>query len=142
MAELKTKKNNASVSGFIKTIEDKQQRKDAQELVKLFTFVTKEKATMWGTSIIGFGSYHYKSQRSSQEGDWPITGFSPRKQNLTVYIMSGGKNYPALLKKLGKHTTSTGSCIYFKRLEDIDTKVLAQLIAASVKDMHKRYPKK
>ena len=79
MAELKTQKNNASVKDFINAVEDEQKRKDAHELVKIFSEVTKEKATMWGTSIIGFGQYHYKSERSRQEGDWPLTGFSPRK---------------------------------------------------------------
>lgn len=139
MAELKTKKNNASVSAFINSIEDEQKREDSRELVKIFTEVTKEKPTMWGTSIIGFGSYHYKSERSTQEGDWPLTGFSPRKQNLSIYIMPGFKEYLELLKKIGKHKISGGSCLYIKRLSDIDVSILKQLIKKSVAEMKKRH---
>lgn len=139
MAELKTKKNTASVSQFIASVEDEQKRQDCKDLIKLFEEVTKEKAIMWGTSIIGFGQYHYKSERSRQEGDWPLTGFSPRKQNLTLYIMSGFKEYQDLLQKLGKHKVSGGSCIYIKRLSDIDTSVLKKIIKDSVKVMKKRY---
>ena len=138
MAELKTKKNNASVPAFIKTVEDDQKRKDAKELVKIFKEVTKLPAKMWGTSIIGFGSYHYKSDRSSQEGDWPLTGFSPRKANVSIYIMPGFKTFGPLLKKLGKHKVSGGSCLYIKKLEDIDVKVLKEIIKESVKLMKKR----
>ena len=97
---------------------------------------------MWGSSIIGYGQYHYKSERSSQEGDWPLTGFSPRKQQLSIYIMPGIKNYPQFLKKLGKHKANlscSGSCLYIKKLEDVNVSVLKQLIKQSVKDMQKRY---
>lgn len=139
MAELKTQKNNASVKDFINAVEDEQKRKDAHELVKIFSDVTKEKATMWGTSIIGFGQYHYKSERSRQEGDWPLTGFSPRKTNLTLYIMSGFSTFQKQLAKLGKHKVSGGSCIYIKRLSDIDTKVLKEMIEDSVQMMKERY---
>ena len=139
MAELKTQKNSASVKDFINAVEDEQKRKDAHELVKIFTEVTKEKATMWGTSIIGFGQYHYKSERSKQEGDWPLTGFSPRKQNLTLYIMSGFSEYKDLIKKIGKHKVSGGSCLYIKRLSDIDIDVLKELIKKSVAGMKKKY---
>lgn len=138
MAELKTKQNTASVSAFIAKITDAKKREDARALLKLFAAVTNEKPKMWGTSIIGYGKYHYKSERSRQEGDWPLTGFSPRKQNLTVYIMPGFKNYGALLKKLGKHTKSV-SCLYIKRLSDIDTKILAEIIRKSVAEMKKKY---
>ena len=89
---------------------------------------------MWGTSIVGFGSYHYKSSRSSQEGDWPLVGFSPRKQNLTLYFMTGFDHYGNLLKKLGKHSLGKG-CLYIKRLSDVDKKVLKELITESVKVM-------
>jgi len=89
--------------------------------------------------MIGYGVFHYKSERSTQEGNWPLTAFSPRKQNITVYIMSGAKNYPQLLKKLGKFKISGGSCIYINDLEDVDLNVLKQLITASVKDMKKKY---
>lgn len=139
MAELKTKKTKASVAKFISSVDDEQKRKDAKTLMKLFGQVTKEKPVMWGTSIIGFGSYHYKSERSAQEGDWPITGFSPRKQNLTIYIMSGFTAYGALLRKLGKHSISGGSCIYIKRLSDVHLPTLRTIIASSVRDMKKRY---
>lgn len=139
MAELKTKKNKASVTEFIAKVTDEQKRKDSEELSKIFESVTKEKPTMWGTSIIGFGSYHYKSERSKQEGDWPLTGFSPRKQNISIYIMSGVQKYPDLLEKLGKHKTSKGSCLYIKLLSDIDIPTLKKLIKKSVSDMKKMY---
>lgn len=94
---------------------------------------------MWGTSIIGFGSYHYESTRSTQKGDWPLTGFSPRKAALTVYIMPGFKEYSTLLEKLGVYKISGGSCIYIKRLDDIHLPTLKKLIKTSVTDMKKRY---
>ena len=93
---------------------------------------------MWGSSIVGFGMYHYKSERSSQEGDWPLTGFSPCAQNLTVYIMPGFKKYGTLLKKLGPHKTSVG-CLYIKKLDDVDRKVLFELVKTSVRNMRKKY---
>ena len=139
MAELKTQKTNASVTDFLDTIEDEQKRQDSYELLKIFTEVTKEKPVMWGSSIVGFGLYHYKSERSKQEGDWPISGFSPRKQNLTIYIMYGFSRSQELLKKIGKHKISGGSCLYIKRLSDINTDVLKELIKASVKDMKEKY---
>ena len=95
---------------------------------------------MWGTSIIGFGSYHYKSERSSQEGDWPLIGFSPRKQNLTLYIMAGNKDSTELLKKLGKHKTSAGGCLYINKLAQVDQTILTKLIDKSfnyMKSIHK-----
>lgn len=138
MAELKTKKTRASVPKFLKSVEHEQRRIDSLELLEIFKEVTKMSPKMWGESIVGFGEYHYKSERSSQEGDWPLTGFSPRKQNMTVYIMPGFKNYQDLLAKLGKHKTSV-SCIYFTKLENIDVKVLKQIIRKSVADMKKMY---
>ncbi len=138
MAELKTKVTKASVPAFLKEVQDPVQRTDAKKLVALFKKVTKQKPTMWGASIIGFGQYHYKSARSSQEGDWLLTGFSPRKQNLTLYIMSSlPKNHP-LLKQLGKFKTS-GGCLYIKRLTDIDLVVLEALIKESFEAMQKKY---
>lgn len=139
MAELKTKKNKASVAKFLDGVEDEKKRQDCQELVKIFTDVTKEKATMWGSSIIGFGLYHYKSERSKQEGDWPLAGFSPRKQNITIYIMPGFRDYKKLLGKIGKHKISGGSCLYIKSLTDIDTAILKQLIKYSVEQMREKY---
>lgn len=139
MAELKTQKTTASASAFLASIEDEEKRKDSQKLLKIFEEVTKEKGAMWGTAIVGFGTYHYKSERSKQEGDWMLTGFSPRKANITVYIMSGFDGQKELLAKVGKHKISGGSCLYIKRLSDIDTDVLKELIKASVKMMKERY---
>ena len=138
MAELKTRKTNASVAKFLSSVENDQRRNDGLQLLEVFKEVTKLPPKMWGSSIVGFGEYHYKSERSSQEGDWPHTGFSPRKRNMTVYIMPGFKNYQDLMRRLGKHKTSV-SCIYFNKLEDIDLKVLKQIIRRSVADMKKIY---
>ena len=132
MSDLKTQKTKASVSAFLNAIEDDQQRKDAKTIAKIMKEVTGTVPAMWGPSIVGFGSYHYKGA-SGREGDWLRTGFSPRKQNLSVYIMDGFKSYGPLLKKLGKHKTSK-SCLYIKRLEDVDVGVLRQLIKASFKN--------
>lgn len=141
MTKLKTTVNKASVTAFINTVEDPVQRADAKTLLALFKKITNEKPKMWGTAIIGFGMYHYKSERSSQEGDWPLIGFSPRKQNLTLYIMPGFGNYSALLKKLGKHKTSVG-CLYIKRLTDVDMVVLEKLLKQAFVAMKKQYGKK
>jgi len=138
VTELKTKKTGASVLGFLKSVENEQRRKDSLELLEIFKQATKMLPKLWGNSIVGFGEYHYKSERSSQEGDWPLTGFSPRKRNMTVYIMPGFTNYQDLLSKLGQHKTSV-SCIYFNKLENIDVKVLKQIIRRSVSDMKKTY---
>lgn len=138
MAELKTKVTKASARDFIDKVSDKEKKQDSLTLLKLFQDITGEKPKMWGTSIIGFGLYHYKSERSSQEGDWPITGFSPRKQNLTLYIMLGFADYSDLLKKLGKHKTSVG-CLYINKLSDVDMAVLRQLIKKSFIAIKKRY---
>jgi hypothetical protein len=135
MTELKTKVNDASVTQFLKTVEDEGTRKDCLALLKLMTEITKEKPKMWGDSIVGFGSYHYKGA-SGREGDWMLTGFSPRKQNLTIYIIAGFDKHAALLKKLGKHTTSRG-CLYIKKLQDVDQKLLKELVTDSVKTMKK-----
>ncbi len=139
MAELKTVKNKSSVSGFIKAVKDPQKRKDAKRLLVIFKKATGMKPMMWGTSIVGYGSYHYKSERSTQEGDWPLTGFSPRKANLTVYIMPGFKSYGLLLKKLGRYKLSSGSCIYIRKLSDIHTSTLSTIIRNSVREMKRRH---
>ena len=141
MAAIKTLVTKVKPEAFIKTIDNESVRKDSMALLKLFKDVTGEKAQMWGEAIVGFGSYHYKSERSSQEGDWPLTGFSPRKQNLTIYIMPGFKEYADLMKDLGKFKTSV-SCLYIKKLSDIDTKILAKIIKKSVVAMKKSYPAK
>lgn len=139
MAELKTQKTRASVAEFLaKTPADI--RADAQALLKLMRKATGMKPAMWGTSIVGFGSFHYKSERSSQEGDWMLTGFSPRKANLTVYIMSGAKAQKELLKKLGKFKLSGGSCVYIRKLSDVHAPTLVKLVQVGVKEMRKRYP--
>jgi hypothetical protein len=138
MAELKTKVTKESVRAFIDAVPEDGKRDDAKRLLKIFRVATGMKPKLWGTSIVGYGQYHYESTRSAQKGDWPLTGFSPRKQNLTVYIMPGFTEYGDLMKKLGKYTTSK-SCLYIKRLSDIDEAVLTKLIIRSVADMKKRY---
>jgi hypothetical protein len=130
MAELKTKKNEASVTKFLDGIKDEKKREDSYTILKLMKQITKTEPKMWGTSIIGFGSYHYK-YASGREGDWFVTGFSPRKQSLTLYLMSGFSKYPDLLKKLGKFKTSKG-CLYINKIEDIDIPTLKELIKQSV----------
>ena len=139
MAAIKTKVTKLNIGDFLKGIEPMKKRTDSIALKKVFDSATKEKPVLWNNNMIGYGVYHYKSERSAQEGDWPLTAFSPRKQNITVYIMSGVKNYPELLKKLGKFKISGGSCLYINNLEDVDVNVLKKLIAASVKDMKKRW---
>jgi hypothetical protein len=138
MAELKTQKNKASVKQFLASIEDPVKRKDCKTLEKLMAQITGCKAEMWGTSMVGFGSYHY-TYASGREGDWFLCGFAPRKQALTVYIMDGFKGYPALMKKLGRHKTGK-SCLYLSQLEDVDQAVLAELIKGSVTAMREKYP--
>ena len=132
-AEVKTKVNEASVEGFLNSIADEQARKDCFEILKMMKQVTKEEPKMWGASIVGFGSYHYKGA-SGREGDWMLTGFSPRKQNLTLYLNHGFEVHKDLLKKLGKYKTGMG-CLYVKNLDDVDKKVLKELVAESVKRM-------
>ena len=136
MAELKTKKNEASVSDFIDSIKDEQARKDCLELLKMMKQATKSEPKMWGTSMVGFGDYRYK-YASGREGDWFMVGFSPRKQNLTLYLMGGLDPHKALLKKLGKHTTGVG-CLYIKRLEDVDKTTLKTIITEGVKSLKKK----
>jgi hypothetical protein len=138
MAELKTLKTKASVAAYVAAIADEKKRADAKALLAIFKQATGQKPAMWGSSIIGYGMYHYESERSAQKGDWPLTAFSPRKANLTVYIMPGFKEYAPLMKKLGKCKTSV-SCLYINKLADVDTKVLTQLIKRSVADMKKKY---
>jgi hypothetical protein len=136
MAELKTKRTEASVDDFIAGIADEQRRKDCTALLAMMKRVTKAPPKMWGASMVGFGSYHYR-YASGREGDWFLSGFSPRKQDLTVYVMAGFEDYPELMARLGKYKTGK-SCLYLKRLSDIDAAVLEKLIAASVKDMNER----
>ena len=137
MAELKTKLTAESAETFLSKIPDEKKRKDAFAIVELMKNITKEEPRMWGSAIVGFGSYHYKG-KSGREGDWMMTGFSPRKQNLTINLMSGFEAYDKLLKKLGKYKTGK-SCLYITRLEDIDIKVLKELIKSSYAYMKKTY---
>jgi hypothetical protein len=132
MAQLKTRKTGASVSEFIKSIVDDRQRKDSKTIARIMQRVTGAKPRMWGPSIIGFGSYHYK-YASGREGDWPLTGFSPRKGNLTLYIMDGFSGYKKLLARLGKHRTGK-ACLYIKKLDDVDLEVLEEMISRSVEN--------
>ena len=136
MAEPKTKVTDASVEDFLGSVENERRRQDGFELLKIYKRVTGLEPKMWGPSIVGFGVWHYKSERSSQEGDWPLAGFSPRKQNLTLYV--DPRNFPELLKDLGKHTTSV-ACLYINKLDDIDLRVLEKLIAASFKRDKEKY---
>ncbi len=137
--EIKTKKTTASATKFIDTVDDEQKRKDSKELLKIYKEITGKPAKMWGTSIIGFDQYHYKSERSAQEGDWPMAAFSPRKANLTLYVMTGFQDFGPLLKKLGPHSVSK-ACLYIKRLSDVDISVMRKIIAESYEYMKKQYP--
>jgi len=135
MAELKTKANKASVDKFIRSIKDEQKLDDCTKLLMLMRKATKADPQMWGPTIVGFGNYHYK-YATGREGDWFLTGFSPRKQNITIYIMPGFEEYDSLLKKLGKHSIGK-SCLYIKKLADVDERILVELITKSVKKMKK-----
>ena len=137
MAELKTVVNDADVEAFIDSVENPRRREDARRLLKLMCEVTGEAPKMWGASIVGFGSYHYR-YASGREADWMLTGFSPRKQNLVAYIMPGFSGAAELLAKLGKHRTGK-SCLYLNKLDDVDLEVLAELVRESVAVMRERY---
>jgi hypothetical protein len=137
VAENKTKENNASVTAFLNSLEDKRKRSDVKAIAAMMRKATGKRAKMWGTSIVGFGSYHYKYE-SGREGDAALVAFSPRKQNLTVYIMPGFKEFPGLMKKLGIYKTGK-SCLYLKKLQDVDANVLQKLITESIRLMRKRY---
>ena len=133
MAELKTQKNDASVEAFLNTVADERKRRDCFTLVELMRKATGAEPAMWGDSIVGFGEYHY-TYASGRASDWFLTGFAPRKQNLTLYIMAGFDEYEELLGKLGKHSTGK-SCLYIKRLDDVDMPVLRELVQLSVEHM-------
>ncbi|MCI0517032.1 MAG: DUF1801 domain-containing protein [Woeseiaceae bacterium] len=137
MAELKTKKTDASVKAFLGTIADPKKRSDCEAVCRMMRAATGSPARMWGTSIIGFGSYEYRYD-SGRSGSWMLCGVAPRKQNLTIYIMSGFSKFAARMKRLGKYKTGK-SCLYVKSLEDIDRKELQALIEDSVKYMRAKY---
>jgi len=133
MSKPKTQKTKASVEEFLKSVANERKRKDSLAILELMREVTGEKPAMWGTSIIGFGTYHYK-YASGREGEWPLVGFSPRKQNLALYIMSGFDQYESLLEDLGKYKIGK-SCLYINKLDDVDRKTLRELIRQSVVHM-------
>jgi len=128
--ELKTKLNESSVEGFLNGVEDEERRADCFRVLELMKKVTGEEPKMWGPSIVGFGSTHLKYE-SGRELDWMLTGFSPRKANLTLYIMSGFSRYDELMARLGKYKTGK-SCLYIKRLSDVDVNILEDLVASSI----------
>ena len=137
MAELKTAENDASVDEFLDGVENETRREDCRAVVSLMREVTGEEPRMWGGSIIGFGRYHYVYE-SGREGDWFLTGVSPRKGSLTLYIVAGFDRYDELMSKLGRHKTGK-SCLYVNRLDDIDLDVLRELVERSVAHMRDRY---
>jgi hypothetical protein len=138
MAEAKTKMTDTSVDAFLDAIEDERKREDCRALVKMMKSATRAEPKMWGANIVGFGQYRYK-YASGQQGDWPLVAFSPRKQNITLYIMSGFDDYDALLGKLGKHSTGK-ACLYIKRLSDVDQGVLKELVKQSAAHMKATNP--
>jgi len=137
MAENKTKATDASVTEYIAAMENAERRSDCEALIKLMSKVTGNPPVMWGPGIIGFDSYHYKYE-SGREGDWCVTGFSPRKNDISVHLLGCGANPETLLAKLGKHKMAK-SCLYVRKLSDIDLKVLEQLIRESVADFKQRF---
>ncbi len=137
MAELKTKPNDASVVDFLDTIEDETKRDDSYEIMNMMQEVTGDQPKMWGGAIIGYGTYHYK-YASGREGDWMKIGFSPRKQNISIYLMAGVEQHPELLEKVGKFKNGK-SCFYIKKLDDVDRDVLRQLMVASLKRIEEIY---
>ena len=138
MKDNKTQPSQQSVISFIESVDSEQRKKDAHQLLSFMKDITQEKAVLWGPSLIGFGKYHYKCD-SGREGDFFEVGFSPRKTALTIYIMSGFSKHDALMSKLGKYKTGK-SCLYVKKLDDIDMDILRELIVESIKFIRKKYP--
>lgn len=140
MAELKTQENDANVNDFINLNTDSEQKRlDSFELLKVMQEYTGYEPKMWGESIIGFGKYHYKSERSRQEGDWPLVGFSPRKSAISLYVYSGCAGQEELLKELGKFKMGK-SCIYVKKLKDINQEQLKKLMGSTIEYLQKTHP--
>ena len=135
---MKTRPTQASVAAFVDAVEDEQKRTDSRRLAAMMQEVTGTAPRMWGPSIVGFGSYHYR-YASGREGDFMLTGFSPRKRALTLYVMAGFSEYDDLLAKLGKHAIGK-SCLYVKRLADVDQAVLRELVERSVRHIRDKYP--
>lgn len=138
MSELKTKQNDASVEAFLESVDNERRRKDSFTVLELMRRITGDEPRMWGTSIVGFGSYRYR-YASGRSGEWPRIGFSPRKQSLTVYVMPGFASYDEQLSRLGKHRTGK-SCLYINKLADVDMAVLEDLIRSSLETMSEMYP--
>ncbi len=138
MADLKTQRTTASVDAFVAAIEDEQRRRDCITIAAMMKEITGAEPAMWGDAIVGFGAYHY-TYASGRSGDWPLVGFSPRKQNLALYLMPGFAEQSDLLKRLGRHKTGK-ACLYINRLSDVDVAVLRELIARSVDAMRRMYP--
>jgi len=139
MSEIKTKPTDLDIHEFLMSIEPEKKRLDCIELKKVFDHVVDEEPALWNNNMIGYGTYHYNSDRSKQEGDWPLIAFSPRKQHIVIYIMPGVNQYNHLLERLGKHKVSSGSCLYINKLEDINLDVLKEIISTSVADMKRIY---
>ena len=133
VAEIKTKENDANVDDFLNKVANEQMRKDSFTIVKLMQKVSQESAKMWGKSMIGFGNKRYKSEKTGREVDWLKIGFAPRKANLSLHLTLDIKAHSALLQKLGKHKTGVG-CLYINKLEDIDIKVLEEIIVEAYSD--------
>ncbi len=139
MSELKTRQHDGDVTAFINAFADtEQKRQDSLALVRLMREVTGEEPKMWGPSIIGFGVYHYKSERSRQEGDWPLVGFSPRKAAISLYVYTGSPQHAHLLDGLGKYTMGK-ACIYVKKLSDINIDILTHLMKETIKFLQDKY---
>lgn len=139
MAEIKTKQTNANVENFINTFANTEQKRiDGFELLKIMQAFTGFEPKMWGPSIIGFGQYHYKSEKSRQEGDWPLIGFSPRKAAISLYVYSGTAEQDELLKKLGKFKMGKG-CIYVNKLSDIDQEALKKMMKSTIDFLQSKY---
>jgi hypothetical protein len=133
--EVKTKPTKVKVEDFLNAVEHPTRKKDGFELLRIMKEITKKKAIMWGPSVVGFGTYHYK-YATGREGDMPLVGFSPRKQSLSVYIMPGFEEYKDLLGKLGKHKTGK-ACLYINKLADVDISILKKIIKKSVEALLK-----
>lgn len=139
MPEIKTKRTDADVLEFINSFANtEQKKKDSLELIKIMQEFTGHEPKMWGPSIIGFGKYHYKSERSTQQGDWPLVGFSPRKAAISLYIYTGMKKHEHLLKDLGKFKMGK-ACIYINKLSDINVDAMKKIMAASIEFLKEKY---
>ena len=137
MADMKTKETDASVEAYLNQVEDEKKREESFQILELMREVTGEEPKMWGDSMVGFGSYHYRYE-SGREGDMFLAGFAPRKRNFSLYIMAGFEEYDDLLQRLGKHKTGK-SCLYVNKLADVDLQVLRELVRASVEHMRETH---